>query len=130
MHHQDHQAPSQAGAVRNQGVQAQEPRARPIRQAFVTGATGLLGNNLVRELAARGIAVRALARSVDKARQQFADLPQVQVVKGDMGEVGAFAAALAGCDVVFHAAAHFRDSYKGGATGTNCGASTWTARRR
>ena len=48
MHHQDHQAPSQAGAVRNQGVQAQEPRARPIRQAFVTGATGLLGN-LVRE---------------------------------------------------------------------------------
>lgn len=114
MHHQDHQAPSQAGAVRYQGVQAQEPRARPIRQAFVTGATGLLGNNLVRELAARGIAVRALARSVDKARQQFADLPQVQVVKGDMGEVGAFAAALAGCDVVFHAAAHFRDSYKGG----------------
>ena len=127
MHHQDHQAPSQAGAVRYQGVQAQE-RARPIRQAF--GATGLLGNNLVRELAARGIAVRALARSVDKARQQFADLPQVQVVKGDMGEVGAFAAALAGCDVVFHAAAHFRDSYKGGATGTNCGASMWTARRR
>jgi dihydroflavonol-4-reductase len=114
MHHQDHQAPSQAGAVRNQGVQAQEPRARPIRQAFVTGATGLLGNNLVRELAARGIEVRALARSVDKARQQFADLPQVQVVKGDMGEVGAFADALAGCDVVFHAAAHFRDSYKGG----------------
>ena len=75
--------------------------ARPIRQAFVTGATGLLGNNLVREPAARGIEVRALARSVDKARQQFADLPQVQVVKGDMGEVGAFADALAGCDVVF-----------------------------
>ena len=55
MHHQDHQAPSQAGAVRYQGVQAQEPRARPIRQAFVTGATGLLGNNLVRELAARAL---------------------------------------------------------------------------
>ena len=83
----------------------------------------------MRELAARGIAVRALARSVDKARQQFADLPQVQVVKGDMGEVGAFAAALAGCDVVFHAAAHFRDSWAA-ATGTNCGASMWTARRR
>ena len=84
--------------MRYQGVQAQEP-GPALRQAFVTGATGLLGNNLVRELAARGIAVRALARSVDKARQQFADLPQVQVVKGDMGEVGAFAAALAGCDV-------------------------------
>ena len=130
MHHQDHQAPSQAGAVRYQGVQAQEPRARPIRQAFVTGATGLLGNNLVRELAARGIAVRALARSVDKARQQFADLPQVQVVKGDMGEVGAFAAALAGCDVVFMPPPISVTATRAAATGTNCGASMWTARRR
>ncbi|WP_336694431.1 SDR family oxidoreductase [Delftia acidovorans] len=86
----------------------------PLQQAFVTGATGLLGNNLVRALVARGIAVRALARSVDKARKQFEDLPLVQVVRGDMADVSAFSDELHGCDVVFHAAAYFRDSYKGG----------------
>lgn len=81
---------------------------------FVTGATGLLGNNLVRELIARGVAVRALARSPDKARQQFLDLPQVQIVAGDMTDVAAFSDALRGCDTVFHVAAYFRDNYKGG----------------
>jgi dihydroflavonol-4-reductase len=89
----------------------------PLQQAFVTGATGLLGNNLVRALVARRIAVRALVRSADKARQQFADLPQVEIVVGDMEDVAAFAEALAGCDVVFHTAAYFRDSYKGGRHG-------------
>ena len=99
MHHQDHQAPSQAGAVRNQGVQAQEPR--PAHPAGLRHRRhGPAGQQPGARAAARGIEVRALARSVDKARQQFADLPQVQVVKGDMGEVGAFADALAGCDVV------------------------------
>lgn len=93
---------------------AELAQPRPVRQAFVTGATGLLGSNLVRALVARGIAVRALARSVYKAQQQFADLPQVQVIVGDMEDVDAFAGALCGCDVVFHTAAYFRDSYKGG----------------
>ena len=34
-----------------------------LHTAFVTGATGLLGNNLVRELLGRGVAVKALVRS-------------------------------------------------------------------
>ncbi|MDG5495768.1 SDR family oxidoreductase [Niveispirillum sp. BGYR6] len=83
------------------------------RQAFVTGATGLLGNNLVRELLAVGWRVRALVRSPEKARQQFAGL-DVETVRGDMLNVPGFAEALAGVDVVFHTAAYFRDSYKGG----------------
>ena len=33
-----------------------------IGPAFVTGATGLLGNNLVRLLVTRGVRVKALAR--------------------------------------------------------------------
>lgn len=81
--------------------------------AFVTGATGLLGNNLVRLLLSEGWTVRALARSRDKARQQFAGL-EVEVVEGDLGKVSAFAAGLAGVDVLFHAAAYFRESYQGG----------------
>lgn len=83
------------------------------QQAFVTGATGLLGNNLVRELLADGWRVRALVRSPEKAARQFAGL-DVEIVKGDMLSVPGFADALAGVDVVFHTAAYFRDSYKGG----------------
>lgn len=85
-----------------------------MRSTFVTGATGLLGNNLVRELVARGYAVKALVRSRSKGEQQFYDLPSVELVVGDMADVEAFAAALHGCDTVFHTAAFFRDNYKGG----------------
>jgi len=85
-----------------------------MRSAFVTGATGLLGNNLVRALVARGVRVKALARSREKARQQFADVP-VEIVTGDMTDVAAFAPALDGADVLFHTAAYFRESYSGAA---------------
>lgn len=82
--------------------------------AFVTGSTGLLGNNLVRILLAKGWRVRALARSVEKARRQFEGL-DVEVVEGDIANVKGFAAALVGVDALFHAAAYFRESYQGGA---------------
>jgi dihydroflavonol-4-reductase len=42
---------------------------------LVTGATGLLGYNLVREFLASGYAVRALVRDPAKAEQQLAGLP-------------------------------------------------------
>ena len=84
-----------------------------MQTAFVTGSTGLLGNNLVRALVQRGVHVKALARSRDKAARQFAGLP-VEIVEGDMTDVGRFASQLGGCDALFHTAAYFRDSYKGG----------------
>jgi dihydroflavonol-4-reductase len=86
----------------------------PNRTAFVTGSTGLLGNNLVRALLDAGWRVRALARSADKAKRQFADAPGVAVVACDMSNVAGFAEALADADAVFHTAAYFRDNYKGG----------------
>ncbi len=85
-----------------------------MQTAFVTGATGLLGNNLVRLLLERGVAVRALARSRAKADAQFGRLAGLEIVEGDMQDVAGFAPALAGCDVVFHTAAYFRESYGGG----------------
>lgn len=84
-----------------------------MEYAFVTGATGLLGNNLVHSLLKRNIKVKALVRSVEKARKQFGNLP-VEFVEGDMLNVDAFSHALQGCDALFHTAAYFRDSYKGG----------------
>jgi dihydroflavonol-4-reductase len=85
----------------------------PIRSAFVTGATGLLGNNLVRLLQSRGVAVRALVRSRGKAEQLFGNLP-VELVTGDLQDIPAFSGGLRGVDVLFHTAAYFTESYKGG----------------
>lgn len=83
-----------------------------MARAFVTGSTGLLGNNLVRELRARGHDVRALVRSPQKAAAQ---LPaDVELVRGDLGDIGAFADALDGCDLVFHTAAYFREYFRPG----------------
>ncbi len=80
-------------------------------RAFITGSTGLLGNNLVRALVAGGHTVRALARSSAKAEAQLEGLRGVEVVTGDLDDVGAFAPALDGVDVVFHTAAYFREYF-------------------
>jgi dihydroflavonol-4-reductase len=88
-------------------------QSAPIQSAFVTGSTGLLGNNLVRLLVSRGVTVKALARCTKKAERQFAGLP-VEIIEGDMNSVAAFAGRLRDVTILFHAAAFFRDNYKGG----------------
>jgi dihydroflavonol-4-reductase len=82
-------------------------------RAFVTGSTGLLGNNLVRTLLEAGHEVLALARSREKATRELGDT-QARIVVGDMRRVGGFADALSGVDVVFHTAAFFREYYAPG----------------
>jgi dihydroflavonol-4-reductase len=80
-------------------------------KTFVTGSTGLLGNNLVRLLLEKGHSVKALVRSKEKALKQFGDLP-IEYVVGDMENVEGFAAEMNGCDVLFHTAAYFREYYE------------------
>ena len=82
-------------------------------KAFVTGSTGLLGNNLVRELLEHGFEVRAMARNRAKASKTFAGL-NVEIIEGDMENVAGFAKSLEGCDVLFHTAAFFREYYEPG----------------
>jgi dihydroflavonol-4-reductase len=82
-------------------------------QVFVTGGTGLLGNNLVRALQARGHDVKALVRSKSKADAMLTGTG-AEVVVGDMRNVGGFAHALAGVDAVAHTAAYFREYYAPG----------------
>ena len=82
-------------------------------KTFVTGATGLLGNNLVRALRAEGHSVRALVRSKEKAQRQL-EGTGTELVVGDMENVPGFASALGGVDAVFHTAAYFREYYGAG----------------
>ncbi|MDO4232566.1 MAG: SDR family oxidoreductase [Lautropia sp.] len=84
-----------------------------MKHAFVTGATGLLGNNLVRALLERNVQVTALVRSRMKAETLFSGLP-VTLVEGDICQPDSYRKALHGCDSLFHTAAFFRDNFKGG----------------
>jgi dihydroflavonol-4-reductase len=79
-------------------------------KAFITGSTGLLGSNLVQLLVAQGHSVKALVRSREKA-ERLIGWPNVQLVTGDMESVEGFARELAGCDVLFHTAAYFREYF-------------------
>lgn len=88
-------------------------KAVPGQTALVTGATGLLGSNLVRELAEKGVMVKALVRSKEKAKKLFGSIG-LEIVVGDINDPKTFVDRLPGVDMVFHTAAYFRDNYKGG----------------
>ncbi len=71
---------------------------------LVTGATGLLGNNIVRTLVQSGEQVRVLARSTSDPRP-LADLP-IEKVEGDIRDAQSIARACQDVQVVIHAAGH------------------------
>jgi dihydroflavonol-4-reductase len=71
-------------------------------RVLVTGATGLVGKWVARELAARGHAVRALVRPASDPAP-LAGLA-VEIVRGDVLDAASVRAALAGADAVVHVA--------------------------
>jgi len=77
---------------------------------LVTGATGLLGNNVVRLLLARGQAVRVLVRAGSDERP-LAGL-NVERMIGDVTDAEAVERAVAGVKVVIHSAAHVHLGWK------------------
>lgn len=78
---------------------------KPIgRRAFVTGATGFLGLNMVQELLAEGWDVTALRR--EKLRHRDLDRFAATQVTGDLLDPESLVAAMPqDCDAVFHMAA-------------------------
>ena len=66
---------------------------------LVTGATGKVGQEVVRQLAAAGTPVRALVR--DPLRASHIRLPGVEIVAGDLGAPATIDAALPGVEGVF-----------------------------
>lgn len=68
----------------------------------VTGATGHIGNVLVRQLISRGEAVRAVIPPFEDA--SCLDGLKVEIVEGDVRQINSFIQAFEGSDVVYHLA--------------------------
>jgi NAD+-dependent farnesol dehydrogenase len=76
-----------------------------VGSVFVTGGTGYLGSNLVARLLKEGEELILLARNPPDRGFPHSS---VRVVHGDVQDPESLRRAMAGCDRVFHAAAHVR----------------------
>ncbi|GMH01496.1 hypothetical protein Nepgr_003335 [Nepenthes gracilis] len=56
------------------------------KKIFVAGATGNTGKRIVEQLLAKGFAVKAGVRDIDKAQKSFSESPALQIVKADVTE--------------------------------------------
>jgi len=74
--------------------------------ALVTGGTGFVGANLVRELLTAGASVRVLARQ-GSDRRALAGLP-LEIAEGDLLDRASLRRAVAGANHVYHVAADYR----------------------
>jgi dihydroflavonol-4-reductase len=74
-------------------------------KVFVTGGTGFIGGEVVRQLRARGGEVVCLVRNPEKGRKAAA--LGCELVSGDLGDAEAIRAGMEGCDRVVHAAAMY-----------------------
>jgi dihydroflavonol-4-reductase len=77
-------------------------------RVVVTGATGFTGSVLTRALVGAGLDVSAVARE-GADRSRFGDLP-IRWVTGDVADERTIAAAVDGCQYIFHLAAAYREA--------------------
>jgi uncharacterized protein YbjT (DUF2867 family) len=73
------------------------PGAKEQAMILITGATGKIGRELVKQLTGKGVKVRALLRHPEKAK----DWKGVDVVKGDLDDAASVRAALHGVEKLF-----------------------------
>ncbi|MEX2114171.1 MAG: NAD-dependent epimerase/dehydratase family protein [Pirellulales bacterium] len=78
---------------------------------LVTGATGLVGNNVVRALLDQGCAVRVLARETADPRPLMG--LDVEIARGDVRDAEAVQGAVRGTSAVVHAAARVHIGWQG-----------------
>jgi nucleoside-diphosphate-sugar epimerase len=74
-------------------------------KVFVTGGTGFIGGDVVRQLRARGDEVACLVRSPEKTTK-LRELG-CELSAGDLGDEDAIREGMQGCDAVIHAAAMY-----------------------
>ena len=69
---------------------------------FVTGGTGFVGNEVVRQLVAQGHEVAALVRSGSEHKLEMNKSDQVKIHPGDVTDPDRLPQAMQGCDAVIH----------------------------
>ena len=74
-------------------------------KALVTGATGFVGGNLVRELLKHRFQVKALVREASSSKN--IDGLDVEIAIGDLRDRPSLDRAMIGCEVLFHVAASY-----------------------
>jgi nucleoside-diphosphate-sugar epimerase len=75
-------------------------------KVFVTGGTGFIGGEVVRQLRARGDEVACLVRNPEKGKAVAA--LSCELIAGDLGDAEAIRQGMSGCDAVIHAAAIYK----------------------
>jgi UDP-glucose 4-epimerase len=76
----------------------------PLQRALVTGGAGFIGGHLCAALVEAGVEVVVLDNFRTGRRANLTGLP-VRLIEGDITDRATVAAAVTGCDVVFHLAA-------------------------
>ena len=85
---------------------------------MVTGATGYVAGELIRQLLEAGVTVHAAVRNPDNADKvaHLKAMPgadeHLKLFKADLLDQGSYAEAMAGCSVVFHTASPFTSNIK------------------
>ena len=73
-----------------------------METTLVTGATGLVGYNIVDALLKRNRRVRALVRSIEKGKRL---LPvECELIQGDTTDKDSISNAMKDCSIVYHSA--------------------------
>ena len=86
---------------------------------LVTGAAGLIGRHLVRELLQKGARVRIFVRRPPPS--EFMNDSNVEVFIGDLGDPAAVDQAVAGTEIVYHVGAAMKGGAHDHERGTVCG---------
>ncbi len=86
---------------------------------LVTGATGLIGRHLVRQLLQKGDRVRIFVRRQPSA--EFMNDSNIEVFLGDLGDPAAVDRAVAGTEIVYHVGAAMKGDAHDHERGTVCG---------
>jgi predicted dehydrogenase/nucleoside-diphosphate-sugar epimerase len=86
---------------------------------LVTGATGLIGRQLVRQLLQKGNLIRIFVRRQPPA--EFLNDRNIEVFLGDLGDPTAVDRAVAGTEIVYHVGATMKGTADDHQRGTVCG---------